>query len=455
VGRTWGARAGLGGLGVLSLAGYVLAFPRIPGSGLRTLSLYVALFGALFGLYLAATAIALRRAPRDRVVLGLILGFGLAFRVALLPTPIILSSDVYRYLWDGRVQQAGLSPYRYVPADPALAALRDEAVYPSINRPTAPTVYPPGAEALFALVFGLAPDGLLAWRLVLLAAEVATGALLLDLLQRMGRPPTAVVVYAWAPLAVFEGVQAAHVEVLWLPFGLLALRWRQAGRLVGAGLALGAAILIKLVPAVLLLAWWRRGDRRLPAACLTLVAAGYLVYLGGAGPTVVGFLPRYFGSGEDFNIGLRFFLTGWIPIEGAVPREAVRGITMVALGGVLVAVLGRIARRRSDDPEGVFEAARAAAAAYLLLVPTALHAWYAVWIVPLLAVQLSWAWLWFSGAVVLSYLKYAWDDFPFWLRALEFFPLYGLLLWEWWTGAAAIPRTAGVPSPVTPDTRAS
>jgi hypothetical protein len=134
---------------------------------------------------------------------------------------------------------------------------------------------------------------------------------------------------------------------------------------------------------------------------------------------------------------------------------------MVALGGVLVAALRRIAGRRPEDPEGLFGAARAAAAAYLLLVPSALHAWYAVWMVPLLAVQLSWAWLWFSGAVTLSYLTYAWGDFPLWLRALEFFPLYGLLLWEWWRArrGAPAPRLAGwpaaVPSRSAPDTRGS
>ena len=33
-----------------------------------------------------------------------------------------LSSDIYRYVWDGRVQAAGINPYAYVPADAALAA---------------------------------------------------------------------------------------------------------------------------------------------------------------------------------------------------------------------------------------------------------------------------------------------------------------------------------------------
>jgi len=60
-------------------------------------------------------------------------------------TPL-LSDDVYRYLWDGRVQLNGINPYRYPPAAPELAHLRDGEIHAGINRPAKRTVYPPGAE---------------------------------------------------------------------------------------------------------------------------------------------------------------------------------------------------------------------------------------------------------------------------------------------------------------------
>src|SRR5260370_33347635 len=117
----------------------------------------------------------------------------------------------------------------------------------------------------------------------------------------MNRPPAAVVLSAWAPLVVYEGVQAAHLDVAFLPPLLMALLWRQEGRMAAAGLALGAAILIKLYPAVLLVAWWRRGEWRLPAVCFVAVVAGYVPYASPVGFGVLGFLPEYFSSGEDFN----------------------------------------------------------------------------------------------------------------------------------------------------------
>jgi hypothetical protein len=447
MGDVWRVRMLVGALGALSLLGYALGFPWVPGAGPEPLVAFVALSLGLFLLYLLAAWVVVRRRSADRVLLGLILGFGFLFRLVLLPSPVVLSSDLYRYLWDGRVQRAGINPYQYPPAAEALAPLRDPAVFPHINRPDKPTIYPPGAQVLFAALTAIASDSILGWRLFLLGCEVVTAVLLLGLLRRMGVPPSGVLLYAWAPLAVFEGVQAGHVDAALLPALLLALRWRQEGRGVPAGAALGLAVLLKLYPAVLLLAWWRRGEWRFPAACAGVVAAGYLPYLAGAGSGVTGFLPEYFGSAEDFNVGLRFFLSQGIGLGG----EVARGVVMLLLFGLLAVVLLLIARRRTEDFAGIFGAAMGAAAAYLLLVPTAMHPWYVLWILPFVAVQPSAAWLYFSGAVVLSYLKYAWEPagLPLWVRAVEFLPLYGLLAWEWGRGRTGLLPGAAGPEPRT------
>ena len=428
-----GVRLGVAALGLLSVPGYAIDLRAAVGLDLHGMTWYVLLFAGQFALYLVASWLVLTWAARDRVALVLVLAFGLLFRLAVVPTPVQLSSDPYRYLWDGRVQHAGVNPYRYAPTAPELSHLRDEAIHPNINRPTKRTVYPPGAEMLFALVAAVAPGSLVGWRLFLLGCEIVTAGLLLRLLRRMNRPPTAVILYAWAPLAIYEGVQAAHVDVAFLPPLLLALLWRQEGRMTAAGLALGAAVSIKLYPAVLLVAWWRRGEWRLPAACLAALAAGYVPYAWPVGLGVLGFLPEYFSSGEDFNIGLRWFLTAGLTVGGdRVLGEVVRGVAMLGLFGLLAWVLIAIRRRLREGADGLFAAGFAAAGAYLVLVPSALHAWYVVWIIPFLAVTPALSWLWLSGAVTVSYLDYAWRPaaFPLWARALEFLPLWALLVWE-------------------------
>src|SRR5262249_58320109 len=60
-----------------------------------------------------------------RAALAVVFSVAVVARAIALPAPPILSTDVARYVWDGRVQAAGVNPYRYVPADPQLAGLRD------------------------------------------------------------------------------------------------------------------------------------------------------------------------------------------------------------------------------------------------------------------------------------------------------------------------------------------
>src|SRR3954464_9898022 len=135
-----------------------------------------------------------------RIGLVIVLGFALAMRLALVGIEPLMSTDIYRYVWDGRVQAAGINPYLYVPADPALTALRDAAIYPFINRADyAVTGYPPLAEMFFLLVTRVS-ESLIAMRLAMVACEAAIVAVLIALLRRLGCPDAAVVAYAWHPL---------------------------------------------------------------------------------------------------------------------------------------------------------------------------------------------------------------------------------------------------------------
>src|SRR5258705_12673120 len=92
------------------------------------------------------------RAHSARSTLTLVLVCAGIFRLSIVFAPPYLSDDIYRYVWDGRVQAAGINPYRYIPADEHLQTLRDENIYPKINRRDyAHTMYPPVAEAMYFL----------------------------------------------------------------------------------------------------------------------------------------------------------------------------------------------------------------------------------------------------------------------------------------------------------------
>ena len=84
-------------------------------------------------LYLGAISL-IERCPTNKWTLPIIFAIALAARLVCVFAPPFLSTDIYRYVWDGKVQAAGINPFRYLPADSHLAFLRDSAIYPHINR---------------------------------------------------------------------------------------------------------------------------------------------------------------------------------------------------------------------------------------------------------------------------------------------------------------------------------
>jgi hypothetical protein len=178
--------------------------------------------------YLLALGL-IRRGPGSRPGLAVILGVAMAMRIAVLLAPPYLSSDVYRYVWDGRVQGAGINPYRYIPTDPALAHLRDADIFPRINRSSyAPTIYPPAAQAIFYGVTRIS-ERVTAMRAAMVVFEAVAVALLLSLLTGAGLPATRIVVYAWHPLPLWEFAGSGHIDAAIIAFVALAL-WARRER---------------------------------------------------------------------------------------------------------------------------------------------------------------------------------------------------------------------------------
>ena len=398
-----------------------------------TIATYLWVFFPLFGLYgLAVGLIFLQKSPGSASGVALIVGFAIVFRLIVLFSPLVLSSDLYRYVWDGRVQRAGVNPYRYPPAADALAALRDIEIYPQINRPELTTIYPPVAQMLFALITTVAPESITGMKAVMVLFDLVTLAVLMRLLHTSGRNPERIVLYAWSPLVVFELAGSGHVDALMLPFLLLALQARLAVRPGLAGVLLGLATLIKLYPAVLFPAFYTRYKRRFSCGFGVTLGLGYLLYIWDAGTRVLGYLPQYLGPWEDFNGGLRYFLTvGLAPLTASA-----RSLALGLCAMLLLLVACRLMRR--DNPASVIRRVYHMISAYLLLIPTTFYPWYVIWLLPCLCFFPSWGWLYLSGVISLSYLAYGqeYPSVPAGIHLLEFLPFYVLLLaqagWQSW-----------------------
>ncbi|WP_165423599.1 glycosyltransferase 87 family protein [Ktedonosporobacter rubrisoli] len=199
----------------------------------------------------------------------------------LLPLPLGLSRDAWRYLWDAHILLHGYSPYLYAPNNPIFAPLHG-SIYTNTPYREFPTKYPPGAELFYILGYLLSPKNLVGLKGLFVLCDLLTCVALAILLACRGLDPRQVIVYAWCPLPIVEFSIQGHVDALVIACTVIAVfcsRGSSRTARITSGVFLGLAILAKLYPALLLLVLVRRRDWNLPAACALTVVLGYLPFL--------------------------------------------------------------------------------------------------------------------------------------------------------------------------------
>lgn len=324
--------------------------------------------------------------------LAFILAVALLLRMLAMTSGPGLTTDVYRYVWDGRLTLAGISPYLHVPADAHLAALRDAAVFPQINqKETAFTIYPPAAQAVFALgasldlVVGTARDaGHNGMKAVMLLAEGVIVLALLRWLDAARLPRERVLIYAWHPLSIWELAAQAHIDAAALALLVLAIGAAIRGRQGAMGAWLAAATLVKYFAIVLAPALWRRGDWRAVAAFVLVAAVLYLPHLLIAGPKVIGFLGSHLDN-EGYAAGWGFHPV-WLLREYRLGDMSGRTYAVLAMGLLAILALKTLLARRADEirPRDLV-----LLAASFIWLTSAHYPWYFAWALPLLVIAPS------------------------------------------------------------------
>ncbi|HEX2463979.1 MAG TPA: hypothetical protein VHR17_05075 [Thermoanaerobaculia bacterium] len=276
------------------------------------------------------------------------------------------------------------------------------------------------------------PWPLLGWKAMLVAIDLLSCLVLLRLARARGAPAGRVIAYAWNPLVVLEVAGMGHVDALGvLPLLVAALflvepQPKHAAiarrRSAAAGAALALAILAKLVPLLLVPAWTRASARRVlfVAACgalLAVVAVPFAIGAPGFPPGLVTYAVSWEWNGPVFEPLWRALdwagavpwtkarlddlkaATGhhelWNPLYHYVyPQLLAKVVLAIAMAGVVIASL-----RRADP----IDAALTVLGGVLVLSAT-VYPWYALWMLPLAALQWSVPWLVLSLSLLASYL---------------------------------------------------
>ena len=389
--------------------------------------LKVALVQSIF--YLVAVWL-IWRARTSRSTLVLTLLFATLFRLSILFAPPYLSDDIYRYIWDGRVQAAGINPYRYIPADEALKNLRDEEIYPKINRrDSAQTIYPPVAEVIYLLTTRVSES--VTWMKTTMVLFEALGIwAIAQLLASFGLPRQRILIYAWHPLTVWEFAGSGHLDAMIIGFLGLALLAHRRHAEIASGIALASATLVKFFPGVLLPALYKRWNWKLPLVFAIGIVVAYLPYLGVGPRGALGYLFGY-ARERGMESGEQFFLLSAIrrvPLGIHVPTVAFAVFAVIILGGLAV----WMTRSHHGDEDYISNALIMASTFTVLVAPN--FPWYFAWLIPFLCFIPSIPIFYLTLSSFLLYLTWLYwaDTQVFKIKALMFVPFFFLLAVTIW-----------------------
>lgn len=402
--------------------------------------------------------------------LKIIWGFAIFFRLILILTPPTLSDDVYRYIWDGHLINAGVNPYAH-PVNSDTLDVYSTPLRDLVNNDWMASPYLPSAQLVFAVVEFLFSQSVLAFQLIAMLIDLATAWLIMNILRGVGLPIRYLLIYLWNPLVILEFSHGAHIVDALMILLIMVTFWilfkNRPNINWGVPIALAAATLTKALPILLIpifirRLWWKK----LFAYGVILVGICALVATGSGwgltGPTdgtgLFGAI-RIYLAWWKYNSSIYHWLETWISgyqTSGAVPFEILNGapvqfvriITAALLGLVVLITLATIWIKDKPEKMGqpgqllfLLRLATLPIGAYLLLTHT-LHPWYVTFIMPFLPFlfptnqeenHYGWfaiPWLYLSLALPLSYLSYLdpanFREFSL-VRGIEYFPFYFLL----------------------------
>lgn len=353
---------------------------------------------------------------------ALILAVAAFLRLTLVLVPPTPSTDAYRYSWEGRVANAGLSPYRLPPSAPELAYLRVEQDA-RINNPGLTTIYPPLALASFRAVAAVSVDAR-AQKGFFALCDLLVCVLLMRLLRRRGLSTAWTALYAWHPLVIVEFSAAGHLDSLMI-LGLLAgLELWESGRRELGALAWAAAALVKVVP-VVLLPWLLLRHPRSALLFIVFLAIGVI-------PAAPGLSAALRTLPES---GIAAFASDWLAnpslyavMTTFIESPAARRLLLT----VGVGAFSLFWARRCGGDAALYLCGMTLA---VLLASPVVQPWYVLWALPfalLAPSHAALAWSWVVGFMYFAIdpaLKASSARLPWWhwLWIGEYVLVYGLL----------------------------
>ena len=347
-----------------------------------------------------------------------------------------VSNDVYRYIWEGHLQNQGFSPYQHPPDDPLLASLIHgdmAAIWQQINHKDLSAGYPPLVMLIFRGLAAISPTPIM-FKGAMIGFDLLTLTTLIAMVRWRKVAPANLIWYAANPFALVYVAGEAHLDIIQAFFLVCGLYCIGRNRTALGFAALGAAVVSKYFAVVVLPFVVGRSKH---GFWLAFAIAGLCFIPFAHDPRALFHSLSIFGSQMHYNDGLAEifrFLLG----DAAIP----------ALILVLLGFLTMIFLFVHDSLRSVY----LALGAVLICLPT-LHPWYLLLVAPLMVFYPSRAWLYLMLATIatLPVLVHEYHTGVFlenkWFKLVEYIPFFSLMILD------TLRRRPFAPQPAFPSPR--
>jgi len=176
-------------------------------------------------------------------------------RLLIIPSLPLLSDDIYRFIWDGRLWHLGYNPFSHLPTHWLEQGVMSQDLFALLNSPEYYTIYPPVPQVIFYLSTIVSSNEL--WTEALLmksihcAFELGTLRVLWLLLKSYKLPLERWALYALNPLIILEVLGNVHHEGIMIFFIFLSLLLLHKQNYYAGGISMALAIATKLLPLLL------------------------------------------------------------------------------------------------------------------------------------------------------------------------------------------------------------
>ena len=369
---------------------------------------------------------------RIKEIFFIIIFFALIFRVIFLFSEPLLSDDVYRYYWEGKISNQGINPYLYAPDSMELEEFKDSE-WENVHNKYNPTCYPPVSQITFSICYLLYPS-IYTFKIFFTIFDILSIYVIFLLLKNFKLDIRYSIIYAWSPLVIIEFAHNGHNDSLVIFLLLLSFLFLQKNNKKLSSVAIAMAFLTKFYPIIFVPLLLKKWGKKNTMIFFVIVGLFYLPFI---------------KAGRDLVTGMNIYIKNWMfngsifPILIDIIKSfhfisdpiMISKIIIFTVFGILLLFLTLNTVKNRTDTYKLLKYSFILTGFFILLNPT-VHPWYIIWIIPFLCFFRFKSWILLSGTVILSY--YVYIDFDilgiwaekWWIRVVEYLPFYIILIYE-------------------------